>query len=381
MIALCLALLFASSAHASVLPTSAPLTSAASAVSTTYRALVAGSVGDSFRDVAKIVELPMPELAEDEVLVRVVYAGVNGGCETFRARGDFAFASNRQAADGFALGAEGVGVVASIGARVESVAIGDAVCFVGCGFAEYTKAKAKMLWKVPEPTAEMVALRISALTACAMIEITGKVRADEIVLVTAAAGGAGHFAVQFAKMAGCTVIGTCSSAEKARALCKLGCDHIINHRTKKVGEVLERIAPAGVDVAFEGVGGAMLHTALTHLKDGGRLLQVGYISEYPHNPNRGMESASHELEASSLFWNSETITRGKQTIYGNAWPKDFGAMSGCQQRVLDLHASGELVALVDGKRTFEGLDSVVDAIEYMLSGQAVGKVVVRIGAA
>ena len=187
----------------------------------TYRALLARSVGDQFRDVAEIAELPLRAPAAGEVLVKVMYAGVNGGCETFRARGEFAFASNREASE-FALGAEGVGVVAAIGDGVESVQIGDAVCFVGGGFSEYTLAKAQMLWKVPAPTAEMAALRISALTACAMMDITGKVRAGETVLVTAAAGGAGHFAVQFAKMAGCTVIGTCSSAEKARALCKLG---------------------------------------------------------------------------------------------------------------------------------------------------------------
>ena len=346
---------------------------------TSYRALVANRVGDQFRDVAAIAEVPMLELAEDEVLVKVVYAGVNGGCETFRARGEFAFSGNQES-EAFALGAEGVGVVAAVGDAVssDSIAVGDAVCFVGSGFAEYTKAKAAMVWKVPEPTAAMAALRISALTACAMMEITGKVQPGETVLVTAAAGGAGHFAVQFAKLAGCTVIGTCSSDEKAQALCKLGCDHIINYKTRDVGEAVRKICPGGVDVVFEGVGGTMLKTALELLKEDGRLLQVGYISEYPHNPNRETESASHDLEASQLFWNAETVTRGKQTIFGNAWPKDFGAVKGCKQRVLDLHASGELVALVDTQRTFEGLESVADAIEYMLSGKAVGKVVVRI---
>uniref|UniRef100_A0A7S0LKP0 Enoyl reductase (ER) domain-containing protein n=1 Tax=Coccolithus braarudii TaxID=221442 RepID=A0A7S0LKP0_9EUKA len=347
-------------------------------VPTTYRALVAGSVGSSFRDVARITEQPMPDLGADEVLIKVVYAGVNGGCETFRARGEFAFASNREL-EAFGLGAEGVGIVAAAGPGVDNVEIGDAVCFVGNGFAQYTKATARMLWKVPQATSEMAALRISALTACAMMEITGKVRAGETVLVTAAAGGAGHFAVQFAKLAGCTVIGTCSSPEKARALCSLGCDHIINHRTKDVGEALQRIAPNGVDVAFEGVGGKMLQTVLEHLKEDGRLLQVGYISEYPHNPNRKEETASNELEASSLFWSSKTIKRGKQTIYGNAWPKDFKAVAGCKERVLDLYASGELKALVDEKHTFQGLESVSDAIEYMLSGEAVGKVVVQVG--
>lgn len=359
-------------AHASVVP------KVSGASSATYRALVAGSVGKQFRDVATIAQIQVPELAEDEVLVKVIYAGVNGGCETFRARGEYAFAANRELEDGFALGAEGVGVVAAIGSAVDNVIVGDAVCFVGNGFAEYSKSKAHLLWKVSEPTAEMVALRISALTSCAMIEITGQVRENETVLVTAAAGGAGHFAVQFAKLAGCTVIGTCSTAEKERALRKLGCDHVINYKSTDVGQALDRIAPAGVDVAFEGVGGKMLRVVLDHLKEDGRLLQVGYISEYPHNPNRDAESASHELEASSLFWKSETISRGKQTIYGNAWPKALGAVAGCKQRVLDLHANGVLVALVDEKRTFEGLESVADAIEYMLSGEAVGKVVVRI---
>ena len=93
--------LMVATAHASVLTPSA--------LGTTYRALVAGGVGDSFRSVAKVVELPMPTLDEGEVLVKVVYAGVNGGCETFRARGEFAFVGNKDAADGFALGAEGVG--------------------------------------------------------------------------------------------------------------------------------------------------------------------------------------------------------------------------------------------------------------------------------
>mmetsp|Transcript_30828 Transcript_30828/g.101986 ORF Transcript_30828/g.101986 Transcript_30828/m.101986 type:complete len:396 (+) Transcript_30828:74-1261(+) len=262
--------LFISCIRASVLPKSAQPTAAGS----TYRALVAGSVGEQFRDVAKIAEVALKELAEDEVLVKVVYAGVNGGCETFRARGEFAFASNRESDSGFALGAEGVGVVAAIGSAVEGFAEGDAVCFVGSGFAEYTTAKARTLWRVPEPTAEMAALRISGLTACAMMEVTGQVKAGETVLVTAAAGGAGHFAVQFAKLAGCTVVGTCSSEEKARALCALGCDHIINYKTRDVGEALARLAPGGIDVVFEGVGGRMLQTALAHLKEDGRLLQV-----------------------------------------------------------------------------------------------------------
>merc|ERR1712194_284411 len=343
----------------------------------TYRALVAARTGESFSEVAEIKTLPTPSLENGDVLIRVTYAGVNGGCETFRARGDHAFQENAAAKEPFGLGAEGVGVVAAVGPGVENVTVGDAVCFVGSAFAEYSKCKAAFLWKVPEASPEHVGLRISGLTACAMLEQTGKLQRGETVLITAAAGGAGHFAVQFAKLAGCVVIGTCGSPQKAKVLESLGCDHVINYKRQDVETELKRLAPNGLDAVFEGVGGSMLQTALDNLAPEGRLLQVGYISEYPHNPESETESAKNELNAAELFWKSQTIKRGKQTIYGNAWPKD-GSAFGCKDRVLSLHADGKIRSIVDDTNEFIGLDSVTSAIDHMLSGQTVGKVVVKI---
>jgi len=345
-----------------------------------YRALVADATGESFSQVAKVRTLPIPTaIGEDEVLIEVKYAGVNGGCETFRARGDYLFEGNAKATatEPFSLGAEGVGIVAAVGSEVSDVVVGDAVCFVGSAFAEYSKCKAAFLWKVPEASPEHVGLRISGLTACAMLEQTGKLQRGETVLITAAAGGAGHFAVQFAKLAGCVVIGTCGSPQKAEVLESLGCDHVINYKRQDVETELKRLAPNGLDAVFEGVGGSMLQTALDNLAPEGRLLQVGYISEYPHNPESETESAKNELNAAELFWKSQTIKRGKQTIYGNAWPKD-GSAFGCKDRVLSLHADGKIRSIVDDTNEFIGLDSVTSAIDHMLSGQTVGKVVVKI---
>lgn len=344
----------------------------------TYRALVAESTGQSFSEVARISTLPTPTVEEDEALIRVVYAGVNGGCETFRARGDHAFQGNVKATEPFGLGAEGVGIVAAIGSGVTNVKVGDAVCFVGSAFAEYSKCKASSLWSIPEALPEYVGLRISGLTACAMLEQTGKLQKGETVLITAAAGGAGHFAVQFAKLAGCTVIGTCGSSRKAEVLEKLGCDHVINYKTQDVAAELKRLAPNGLNAAFEGVGGKMLQTALDALASDGRLLQVGYISEYPHNPDAIEESSKNEFDASELFWKSKTVQRGQQTIYGNAWPKDYGAVAGSKDRVLGLFAEGKLKSLVDNAPEFTGLESVSDAISHMLSGTTIGKVIVKI---
>lgn len=345
----------------------------------TYRALVAKSTGTSFSDVAAVKDLPTPiaDIAGGEALIQVKYAGINGGCKTFRARGEHAFTGNTDAAD-FGLGAEGVGIVVAVGSDVTNVKVGDAVAFVGSAFAEYSKCQAKMLWNIPEASPEYVGLRISGLTACAMLEQTGKVKKGEKVLITAAAGGAGHFAVQFAKLAGCEVIGTCGSDAKAKVLEELGCDHIINYKAQDVEAELKRIAPDGLDVVLEGVGGGMLQTALECLAPEGRLLQIGYISEYPHNSEASSETSKNEVNAADLFWNSKTIQRGKQTIYGNAWPKDFGLVAGSTDRVLSVFKEGKLTSLVDDTKKFSGLESIPDAIEHMLSGQTIGKVIVQI---
>mmetsp|Transcript_13095 Transcript_13095/g.28291 ORF Transcript_13095/g.28291 Transcript_13095/m.28291 type:complete len:385 (+) Transcript_13095:78-1232(+) len=348
-----------------------------------YRALVAETTGNSFSEVATIKSVPIPTVGDDEILIRVRYAGINGGCETFRARGEYAFQGNAKATadDPFQLGAEGVGIIAAVGSNVDinDYNVGDAVCFVGSAFSEYSLCKSTAtLWKIPECKPEYVGLRISGLTACAMLEKTGQLQSGETILITAAAGGAGHFAVQFAKLAGCTVIGTCGSKEKADVLRALGCDHVINYKKEDVAAEIGRLAPDGLDAALEGVGGTMLQIALDHLKKKGRLLQIGYISEYPHNPDAEEESSKNDIDASDLFWNSKTIQRGEQTIYGNAWPKDYGAVADCKGRVLGLFEEGKIKSLVDDEEEFVGLESVTEAIRHMLSGRTIGKVVVRI---
>jgi len=65
------------------------------------------------------------------------------------------------------------------------------------------------------------------------------------VLVTAAAGGTGQFAVQLAKLAGCHVIGTCSSDSKAEMLKSMGCDRVINYNKEKLSSVLKTEYPRG----------------------------------------------------------------------------------------------------------------------------------------
>jgi NADPH-dependent curcumin reductase CurA len=88
--------------------------------------------------------------------------------------------------------------------------------------------------------------------------------------------------VQFAKLAGARVITTAGSEIKADAAEALGADIVINYRTRDVDDALKETCPGGLDIVIDGVGGRLLDTLISHVKPGGKVLQIGYISEYPH---------------------------------------------------------------------------------------------------
>lgn len=158
------------------------------------------------------------------------YAGINGGCETFRVRGEGAFAANKAKGE-YALGAEGAGVVAAVGPGVQGLAVGQAVaCNGAAAFAEYGLTQAHMVTPVQQASPEAVALTLSAVTAAASLEHTAKVQPGEVVVVTAAAGGTGHFAVQLAQLAGARVVAVAGSETKKQKLQALGLERVINYK-------------------------------------------------------------------------------------------------------------------------------------------------------
>jgi NADPH-dependent curcumin reductase CurA len=106
-------------------------------------------------------------------------------------------------------------------------------------FAEYVLAPENMCVKIPTPDTKFMTI-FSAVTASIGLEQVGEMKKGETVLVTAAAGGTGQFAVQFAKLAGCHVIGTCSSPSKVEFLKSIGCDRVINYKSENLRAVLKK---------------------------------------------------------------------------------------------------------------------------------------------
>mmetsp|Transcript_109372 Transcript_109372/g.193760 ORF Transcript_109372/g.193760 Transcript_109372/m.193760 type:complete len:417 (-) Transcript_109372:158-1408(-) len=361
-------------------------------VPVSYQRLVAAAAGESVRDVAVLQEEETQEPKEGEVLVQVMVAGINGGCETFRARAEAAFKGLKNVSN-YKLGSEGAGVVLKAGEGAD-LQPGDAVAFVGSALSELDAVKATSCHRIGRAAdleaaqfREATALRISGLTALVALELTGQIRQGQTILITAAAGGTGHFGVQIAKLNGAKVIATCSTEEKAKLLRELGADRVVLYKQEDLSEVLATEFPEGLDLVYEGVGGQLHSTALAHLKEGGRQLQVGYISHYPQAADGDATSPDQGKTLGDAFWSGKKWELdGNRTVFFNVWEgmrwlsEDYVKTHGKPlERLYNLWSAGDLRAIVDPKE-FVGLEQAGAAVEYMMSGTSTGKVVLDIPA-
>ncbi|HEX9952764.1 MAG TPA: zinc-binding dehydrogenase [Rubricoccaceae bacterium] len=325
--------------------------------------LIATRLSPHFREVAEVIEDNVPDPGPGELLVRNRYAGVNAT--------DVNIAAGRYSANPtlpLDLGAEAVGIVEAVGEGVTGFTVGQAVgtMGVGGGYREVQLVQAKHAVPVPEASPEWVSLFVSGLTASIGLSVTGEMATGETVLVTTAAGGTGQYAVQLAKLAGNTVIGTCGSDDKADFLRAIGCDRPVNYRTEVLGDVLREAAPRGLNLVYECVGGAMFDTAVQALAVGGRLVSIGYVGEYVD----GVERVTAPRVYTHLLQKSASVRGFFLPHFVRHYPEHLARLAG-------LMASGKLRVEVD-PTVFEGVGAAVDAVEYLHSGQSRGKVVVRL---
>jgi len=331
--------------------------------SSTYKKLIAQQFAQNFKSAIKIVELPIPKPALDEVIIRNKFAGINAGFDTLICRGDVSYINLTLPFD---LGVEAVGEIVAVGDHVKDFQVGDAVVTTvrGGGYREYQAVNANLAFKVREATPEILTLMPTGVSALVALEQVGEMKSQEVVLVTAAAGGTGHIAVQLAKLAGNHVIGTCGSDIKGQLLRELGCDRIINYRTQDLNQVLQEEYPNGVHLVFECVGRQVFDTCVDNLAIRGRLVVVGFVSEYGNN----VEQVTQPRIYQKLFWKAASVRGFLMPLY-----KEH--MVEARDRLLNLFYSDKLKVTVDPAK-FNGIESIPAAVEYLLSGKNCGKVVV-----
>jgi NADPH:quinone reductase-like Zn-dependent oxidoreductase len=323
----------------------------------TYRKLVVTNPGPDIEAATAIVTVPLPAPAADEILLRNRYAGVN--------------ASDPVAASGGygATGVESAGEIVAVGSDVPHLKVGDhALAFsFGGGYGEYRLVKARDAFAIPEATAEITSAFIAGMTAIIGLEVAGDMRRDETVLVTAAAGGVGSYAVQLAKLAGNHVIGTCRDDAKARWLTELGCDRAINYRREDLDAVLAREYSRGLNLVFESVGRATFDTVLRHLAIFGRLVCIGAVSEY------GAGLDWERVEQVRIY---QWLLARSASVRGCYLPHYTAQIPQYMAKLVALIREGKIHAAIDPSE-FHGIDAVKAAIAHLARGGNRGKVLLQ----
>jgi NADPH:quinone reductase-like Zn-dependent oxidoreductase len=214
-------------------------------------------------DVLHYEEADRPEPTDGEVLIRVHAVSVNP-VDWKQRRG---LARSEVPA---VLGRDVSGTVES--SRAEGFAQGDEVFGMATsgGYAEYTTASAAAIAKKPDGVSheQAAALPVAGMTAWQALFDSGALERGQTALIAGAAGGVGHLAVQFAKVAGARVIGTGSSRNRDFVL-GLGADEYVDYTEQDVGQ-----AVSGVDVAFDTVGGDTTQSLVPTVHEEGVLVTI-----------------------------------------------------------------------------------------------------------
>lgn len=317
------------------------------------------------------VEVPDPDqLAEGEVLVRNTWTSVDPGMRLrLRAaapEGYFTSFPLHQPLDGVLTVGE---VLAS---RADGFAPGDTV-WHSLGWREHAVVRAadvamngvgtlrRLDVRDREPQWFLGALGPMGLTAYSGLAVVDGLDGGGVVWVSAGAGAVGSLAAQIARNVGHRVIATAGSTAKVDWLRdELGVE-AFSYRHEALRDGLRRLAPDGVDIYFDNVGGDHLEAALEAMRMHGRIALCGTVSDYESEP-RGPRN---------IF-----LTTAKHlTLAGFRGSLHLDLLEEMQQRVGAWLSEG---ALVYRESVYDGLASAPRAMADMLAGRTVGKTLVRL---
>lgn len=328
-----------------------------------YRAIRLDRFGTSFRDAARIVEVPLTEPGPGEIRVRNHFCGVNGIFDTQIARNSVDYV--KIGLPTFT-GVEAIGTVDAIGPGVDTFSVGDnavSVRFSG-GYREANVAPATSFVRTPGPEREWLALASTGVSALVALDQIAELKAGETIAISAAAGGLGHLLVQLAVLRGCHVIGVTGGPAKCAFVSSLGAHRVIDYKSEDIAAVLAAEYPKGIDVAFDTVSGTIFDAFLANLANHGRLVVGGAAADLEGKP----EIVTSPRIAHAIYYKGASVRGFMNGLLTEHWPE-------ARERLFAMYAEGRITVHFD-EMAFHGVEGVFDAVERLLSGQSMGKVVV-----
>lgn len=222
-------------------------------------------------EVLRVGERPVPDLKNNEVLIRVAAAGVNRP-DIFQRKGHYpAPADAVQDVPGL----EVSGIVEQTGSDVTEWKAGDAVCALvaGGGYAEYVAVDAGSCLPIPSTVSleDAAALPEVLFTVWHNVFQRGAIEKGESILIYGGSGGIGSMAIQLTRLFGAVPCTLASNEEKADYCKNLGAEKVINYTKENLVDVL---GANSMDVILDSVGGSYFATNLELLRTNGRLVYI-----------------------------------------------------------------------------------------------------------
>ena len=312
----------------------------------------------------ELIDEPIRDLADGEVLIRTVYLSLDPTNRIWMSDQDQYLPPVQI---GETMRGGGVGVVER--SRSDRFKQGDVVNPGLAGWATHAIAHESTVNPVPvipgvPLTAFMSVLGATGLTAWfGMIDI-GKPQAGETVVVSAAAGAVGSIAGQLAKLRGARVIGIAGGKAKCDWLVNdCGFDGAIDYKNEDVGAALDRLCPNGIDVDFENVGGEIMEAVYSRMNNFSRMALCGMISTYNlEGPIKGPSDFGRILMHRIMI---------KGFIIIDYLPRAAEAFA----ELGPLVASGQLKWKAHVE---DGLENALDSVGRLFTGDHDGKLLIRV---
>ena len=316
---------------------------------------------DATPDCFLVEDEALEPLAEGQLRVAVDYISVDAGMRTML-RGE---GYHRQVAIGGVILAGGVGRI--IESTVPEWPVGQAVRG-GLGAQTLATVTPEMVERVDDgygPLSVHLGLLggSTGITAFIGMEQVAKVKSGDIFVVSAAAGAVGAVAGQSAKKAGAYVIGIAGGERKTQFLtAELGFDAAIDYKGQDVSAELKRLAPDGINVFFDNVGGAILDAVLDHLALRARVVICGAISQY--------DDMDHVTGPSMYL----RLAERQSVMEGFAYFHFPERMAPAKAQLSEWLAEGSISL---PEEILMGIDAYPEALQFMFSGGNLGKLMVK----
>ena len=312
-------------------------------------------------EVLKLIKTDTPKINEDEVLIKVVSAGVNRP-DIIQRQGNYPAPQGHSKI----LGLEVSGIIEKVGRNIKKFLVGDKVGALvnGGGYAEFCKANENSVFHIPKNIsfAEAACIPECFFTAWSNIIMRGKLKEKQKILIHGGTSGIGIASIQIAKLFDSFICTTVGNKKKVSFCKKIGVNKTINYNESDFFEEIKNSEINGVDLILDFIGGDYINKNINLLNNDGRLVNIGF-----------QNGSKTEINLMKVMLKRLTITGSTLRIRDNSFKGKI--LNDLIKFIFPEIEKGKIKIFID---SVYNLDDVVNAHKRIDEGKHIGKIVLNI---